>query len=288
MTDIMTETPEEKAALEAIQNEQEFQLADDPQPEVKAEPEPTPVKEEPKAEPKAEPEPKKPVRLVPHEALHEERTKRQALEREIAELRKPREQPRTEPTGDMPDEHTDPLGTIAWLKAQISKDRQERENAQREHQQIAELGQRVKARVDAYAAEHPEYTDQLQFLRQSRFKELRVLGFDEQSAMASVTREEMQIGQMAVDRDMDPGDIIARLSMERGWKPKEEPKPEPKPNAAEKTIERLAKGQKAAISPSVGGGEGAAAEMTLEQLASLGGDAFDKAFAKHARRLLGG
>lgn len=289
----LKETPEEAAQFEAMLNEQ-------PMPEPKVEEQPVEQKTEQKVEeqPKQEEKPKetpkaeeKPVRLVPHQALHEERERRKALETRIAELEKGLKQP--EPTGDEPPAEDDLVGTIAWLRAQKAKDDREREAARAQHEYIQDLGRKVKTRIDAYAAEHPEYKDQVAFLRDFRFRELTEgLGYPAEMAVQQVQQEEVALGKMAIDNDLDPGAMVAKLASVRGWKAKEEEKPAPKPSPeaakeAEAKIDRIARGQKAAISPSSGGGGAPdAEEMTLEKLLSLNGAAFDEAFKKHGKRLM--
>ncbi len=285
--DILTESPEEAAGFAALQNETEIELVE-PDPEVKAEPEPKP-------EPKAEPEPKKPVRLVPHEALHEERVKRQALERRLADFERAQQQPQfrqpQQGDGDI-DENENPIGAIAALKAKIrQRDEMDAEvtRVSRENQDIV---QRMAPRVEAYAKEHPEYGEQFQYVRASRAAELELLGYPPQTIGQQIQAEEMALARQALAHDMDPGDVIAKLATARGWRAKEpapEPKKDPTPDPeASKKIERLQAGQRVAKSSSNGGGSGPEAEMSLARLVELDGAAFDAAFAKHGPRLLGG
>lgn len=290
----LTETAEETAQFEAMLNEQAPPEPKQPEPTPQPEPEPKP---EPAAEPAKAAEPpketEKPVRLVPHQALHEEREKRKQLEQRLAALEK--EQQPAPPAGDQePDETTDPIGTIAWLKAQRAKEQAERAEAQRQQDYLQDLGRKVQTRVDAYAAEHPEYKEQVHFLREFRFRQLMDLGvYTPQAAAQQIQAEEIALGKMAVDYDLDPGEIVSKQAALAGWKPKEPeapakpetPTPAPAPEAAAK-IERLAKGQAAAVSSSGAGGGGPAAEMTLERLLELDGAAFDEAFKKHGPRLM--
>jgi len=308
----LEDTSEETAQFDAMRTE-----APDPSPA----PAPTPAPAAPAAPPAATPAapapapaaapaaapaepPKPPGRLVPHAALHEERTRRQAVERRLAELEKAQPPAARAPaTGDEPpDETTDPIGALAWLKGKLQSHEQQAAEQRQEQQRLADLGTRVKARVDAYVAEHPEYPDQLTHLRQSRAQELRFMypAWSVDQIGQQLLREEIQIGQMAIDGDMDPGEIISNLAKHRGWQPKAaEPAPTPTPAPAptppptpppapeaEQRFDRLQRGRRAAISPSNAGGSGPSPEMTLEQLAELDGAAFDAAFERHGRRLM--
>lgn len=292
----LAETPQEAAEFEAIMN-------NEPAPEVQPEEKPVEQRTEQKADeqPKPEEKPKeqpkveeKPVRLVPHQALHEERERRKALEARLTEIEKAQKQQQPEPNEE-PDENTDPIGSIAWLKAELKRERDEKAQAQANHEYMQDLGRKVKSRIDSYAAQHPEYKEQVDFLREFRFRELTEgLGYPAEMAVHQVQQEEVALGKMAIDQDLDPGEMVAKLATVRGWKVKEPEQKEEKPKeqpakAAEEKIDRLTRGQKAAVSPSGSGGGGAADdEMTLEKLLSLKGKAFDAAFEKHGRRLMGG
>lgn len=288
----LKETPEETAQFEAMLNETplpEPKVEEKP-PEQKAE-DPPKQDEPPKEQPKAE---DKPVRLVPHQALHEERERRKQLEQRLATLEKA-QQPQPQPGDQEPDETTDPIGSIAWLKAELKRERDEKEQARAQQAYLSDLGQKVQTRIDAYAAEHPEYPEQVKFLREFRFRELTEgLGYPPQMAAQQVQHEEIALGKQAIDNDLDPGAMVAKLASVRGWKAKE---PDPPPQAqapkeqakaAEEKIDRITRGQKAATSSSGSGGGSPDDEMTVEKLLSLQGKAFDLAWSKHGKRLMGG
>jgi hypothetical protein len=288
--DILTETPEETAAMTAMENEAPApEPTPAPEPAPAPAPEPAPVAAE--APKPAAPPAEKPSRMVPHAALHEERVRRQAVEQRIKELEQ-RLAPQV-PVDQPPDENADPLAAIAWLKGQL---RQQTEAQQRNAQEQAywqDLSSKVQTRVNAYASDHPEYVDQVKYLREFRFRELHEgLGYPEQMAAQQVQREEMELGRMAVEQDLDPGEMVARLASVRGWRAAAAaapaPAPAPVPAPVTERVARLQRGQRAAVSPSSAGGGGPSPEMTLAQLANLEGAAFDAAFKAHGRRLMDG
>lgn len=305
--EMLNESASDAAAMAAMQNEAPPpEPAPEPAPAPAPAPEPAPDSPIAKAEPASEPaQPKQQQpRLVPHAALHEERVRRQQLEQRLRELEQ-KVVPQAQPGDQPPDESTDPIGAINWLKGQLRQQTEQQQRAAQEQAYWADLSSRVQTRVNAYAADHPEYVDQVKYLREFRYRELSEgLGYPPQAAMAQVQREEMELGRMAVEQDLDPGEMVARLASVRGWKaaaaaaaPTQAPaappvslapQPVALPVAAEQRVERLARGQKAAVSPSTAGGGGPAAEMTLEQLARLDGAAFDQAFKAHGKRLFGG
>ena len=263
-----------------------------PQPDPKPDPDPKPAAADaPKPAPEAKTE--KPTRLVPIDALHEEREKRKAHERRIAELERAVSQPPKPATDEDIDEYQDPIAAIAKLKAEIRAGKEREEEAKRTEQQLSEVAQRVGTRIQAYKAEHPEYDEQIQFLRRSRFDELTELGFDQAAAIRQMQGEEIQIGIAALQNDWDPGAKIAKMAILRGWQPKAAPSPQvngaasPAANPdAEARLARLEKGQKAAVSSSSGGGSGPEADTTLEEGLRLKGAAFDAWWTKNAERLM--
>lgn len=294
--DFVNETPEETAAIESIRTE--TPVADTPAPKPIEKPaelakpaeEQKPAAEKPKAEER--------VRLVPHAALHEERVKRQELERRLREIETAK--PKAEPVAEL-DEHTDPIGVIGQLKAKLQGYEQQTQRQMEEARAMEDLGRRVGARVQAYAAEHPEYSDQVKFLRQSRFEELQDLGYEDEQIARQLLQEEVALGQRALETDRDPGEMVASMAKRRGWKaadPNPEPNPAPEVKPApqavaikeeiaktEAKIARLEKGQRAARSPSTGGGGAAENELSLAAIADLDGAAFDAAF-KNVKALM--
>ncbi len=284
-------TPEESSQMDAMRTEQEAPAAPPPpQPEsAKGPPEPPVTTASPASEP-PKPDPERP-RTVPHTAFHEERMRRQALERELAELRRPK--------SEEPDETQDPIGAISRLKGKL----QQYEQAQAEQQTIAEIGRQVGARVQAYANDHPEYREQVQYLRQGRANELREMGYSDNDIGRQIEFEEIALGKRALDMDLDPGKMVSSLAKARGWQEKLAPPPAgagaaPAPlpvtseimkavQESEQQVDRLQRGRRAARSSSGSGGAQVSAEMTLEQILELDGAAFDaasKAFRDRARR----
>lgn len=268
-TSVLNETPAEVAEFEAMRD-------DAPAPAPAADP-PKPTEPTPPAEPR------KSQRLVPHEALHEERTRRQALERRLAELEKaqtPAPQQRQQQPEEI-DENQDPLGAIAQLKQRLKAADEQEQRQRQQSEALTDLGRRVGARVNAYAAEHPEYTDQVKFLREHRFAEYKILGHDDDSAARMIMQEETGLAAWALERDMDPGEVVAKLAEQRGWKappPLQADPPPSTPSPDVERLERLQRGQRIAKSPSAAGGGAPAAELSLEAIAELDGAAFDAAF----------
>lgn len=280
----LKETPQEAAEFEAIMTEQ-------PPPEEKVEE--TPVEQKAEEQPKQEDlvkaeepvkEPEKPVKLVPHQALHEERERRKQLEQRIAQLEAAAQKANApEPI----DSDVDPLAALKEVREWRDQQVQQVQQAE----QLRAFSGRIQSEEAVWAAENPDYGDQITFLRESRANELAALGMSREQIGQQLMIEALQTADVAFKSGKNPGEVFSTLAVTRGWKAKEpvkeEPVKEPSKEAAEK-VERLARGQKAATSSSGSGGGAPDDEMTVEKLLALKGKAFDDAFEKHGKRLMGG
>lgn len=298
----LTESAEEAAQFEAMMSGAPMPEPAAPEPATAPQPsaEAPPEAEKPGAPAAPEAaktaEPERPVRLVPHQALHEERELRKAAQRELEAERAKSRQPTPQADADI-DETQDPIGALAKLKAEMRAMREQAEEGRQQEAALNELGQKIGARIKTYAAEHPEYGEQCQYLRESRFNELKQIypNRPDDALAKQVIMEEVALGQQAINDDLDPGAMIANLAKHRGWKAKEAPpapaaKAEPKPDPeAEKKLDRLAKGLKASVSPSNAGGSGPEPESSLEDILKLDGAAFDAVWKSgKVKKLMGG
>lgn len=246
-----------------------------------------------KPEVKPEPEVKKPG-FVPHAALHEERLRRQALEKELADLRAGKAP--TEPVKPVAiDPDTDPIGALKEIREFQQKQREEGERTT----QLRAFDDRVRAHEADFATATPDYGDAITHLREARAAQIR-----NSAAALGQPITDAQLGQMLMDEaratssqafqnGKNPGEVFYTLAKHFGYmgpKPADVPLAKVETPAAEiipalptkeasEKIARLTKGQQAANK--VGGGEPpAATEITLESLANLEGAAFDAAFNK--------
>lgn len=288
----LTESDADAAAFSAMR---EGTLTAEPEPAPQPEPEPEAAPAAPAAK-AAEPEPAKPAEppakkpeFVPHAALHEERVKRQALERELAELRAKAGQP--QPKTEI-DPEADPLGALRELR-EFKKSVEQQTLQQQEMQQFT---QRVMAHEADFAAATPDYAKAVEHLRSARAAELRALGVPEPQIQMQLHGEALQTAQFAFQNGKNPGEVFYALAKTRGYNPdavkEPEPAPVPAPEAAPapaaavEKLERIARGQKAGR-PTAGAGGGApAGELSLEDGVKLEGAAFDKWFEANARRLM--
>lgn len=301
-TAFFAETPADAAEFDAV--------AAGTAPEAPPEPAPAPepakaTPEAPKAEPAKAAEPEKPEapkpderpKFVPHAALHEERLKRQELERKLAALEAGIKQPEPETPAEI-DPETDPIAALKEIR-----DFQQRQKQETEQQnQLRAFDSRVQAHEQDFAAATPDYGDAVAFLREARATQIKAaaeaLGkvITPQDIGAILLHEARTTSHEALTNGRNPGEVFYTLARSFGYTGKKAadpaPTPAPEPPApapqvlptkeAEATIDRITRGQKAASK--VGGGEAPDADdMSLEVGAKLEGAAFDRWFDKFSK-----
>ncbi|WP_457104343.1 hypothetical protein [Methylobacterium sp. P5_C11] len=327
-------TPEEQAAFEAYERGEETPASDGLTPPA-AEPAPA-AAEPPVAEPEAgeegaklegapenQPRDEK-GKFVPHGALHEERERRKAVEKERDELRErfargderlrilseamQRPAAPITPTAapepvKVPDPAEDIFGYAKHLEQQIEALRTGQTQLT-ESQKKAEEDRRVEAErgeiigfyqqdLRAAIASDATVSDAYEHLFSGRVAELTLFGMDQKAAIEAVREEEFNLAQTARQRGQSPAAMIAQLAKSRGFAPKApEPAPAAAPaeNAADKAA-RVAAGQAGpGRSLSAAGGQ-PASEITIETLSSMSEADFEKLLASNparVRALMGG
>jgi|GEM_PF-6101415 len=292
-------TPEEQAELDAAAQEQEAQ-----QPEETTEEPEQPEAEDsaPKANGKAQepaqdatkPGTKPPTGFVPQQAVHElrqelkeERATRQRMEQTFQELLKRVGAPQTpaQPNGQaapvtIPPYEQDPIGNLNARLEQALQQVQALSGQQQQQTQLTQQQAQYNAVVQQYVAdaqsfsrETGDFNDAYQWLAASAESEVaaRFPWMSAQQRQKVLADEEMTIISGALQNGVRPAEAIYNLAKHRGWK-KAQPQPQ------ENKIEKLQKGAKAAASLS--STKGAAPEgdgsLSLEALAALSGEEFDR------------
>lgn len=245
-------------------------------PEVEAKSEP--AVEAPKDEPKQE-------KVVPYGALHEERMKRKELQEKVTKMEQTFQQFQErlkQPEPQIPAFEEDPLSHLkaqqeqfeAWKRQQDQMTVQQQAYAKQQEEANKVISQ-YRALANEYKSQTPDFDAAYTHLRQSRYDEYVAAGYPPEQAQSFVIEDEFQIAAKAIQDGVNPGERLYALAKVRGYqRPVDKPA---EPNAAEK-MEALARGQAAAKSLS-GGGTGKA-ELSLEALAEMSGDEFDKAWEK--------
>jgi hypothetical protein len=304
-------TPEESKLMDD-NRQAEFSI---PEPEpaapvTKTAPEPTPEPEtiettEPDDVPVAETPPEK-RRMVDYGALHEERERRKAADKEKAELARQlatitgrfstleelakAAAAQTQPKPQIPDVNSDPVAHFqAELRARDEKIAQF-ENWQRQQQQQAEQAQQINqiraiaSQQEAeFAKETPDYQEAATYVQQARLNQLRVLRVP--NPEQAVAQEALQLAVNALQQGVNPAQMVYEYAKTVGWAPKvaaptpSQPAPAaPKPAApaaGAKKLETVAKGQAANASLSQLNGS-ASPETTIESVLKMSDEEFAK------------
>lgn len=289
----LAETAEDTAEFEAVRDAVETPVAD-PAPSSTTEIE-KPAIEPAKANEvikTVEPPKQEERKFVPHAALHEERLKRQALEKELADLRAGRTPEPEKPTEVDPE--TDPIAALKEVRAYQQQQREQGERQQAEQAFVS----RVQSHEADFAAATPDYAAAITHLREHRASEIisiaKALGktITQEQLGAQLRHEALATANDALQAGLNPGEVYYKLAQARGYALKADPPPpppkveEPDPvvsKASNETIDRLTRGQKAASVRGGGDPPDGGGEMTLESLAKLEGAAFDKAFEKFSK-----
>ncbi len=249
------------------------------------------------APPEAEAQPERMVSLA---ALHEERTRRRDLDRqlrdrdrELAELRgkfSVIEQLNTPQPQQPPSVEEDIFGAVRATNEAV-EDLRQRMATRDAHDRAARREQDVIAayRSDAaqFESSHPDFRDAYNHLLASRAQELAALGYDDPRAIHdALMADEFAVAQTALARRQSPAELIYSLARQRGYS-----------GGAGQTgrggerLASIARGQAANKSLSAAGGAGGDADITAEALLKMPMAEFEAWCTKNparARRLMGG
>ncbi|XYD08815.1 hypothetical protein R1A27_28405 [Methylobacterium sp. NMS12] len=317
-------TPEEQAAFEAYERGEEAPASDgltppaaEPAPAAAEPPAADPETGEPEAAPEAQPRDEK-GKFVPHGALHEERERRKAVEKERDELRErfargderlrilseAMQRPATpaQPTPELvkvPDPAEDIFGYAKHLEQQIEALRTGQTQLTESQKKAEETRQAEAARNEVIGFYQQDLrtaiqadasvADAYEHLFAGRVAELQLVGMSQKDAIEAVRDEEFNLAQTARQRGQSPAALIAALAKSRGFAPKA-PEPAPAPAAApqETAAERAARAAAGQAGPgrslSAAGGQ-PAGEITLETLSRMSEADFEKLMASNPERI---
>ena len=325
-------TAEEQAAFDAYASGSEPVAAQEPAPG----PVPEPAAAAAPAEPAAPGEVVDPEveegsadenkgKFVRHGAFHQERERRKALEKELADTRErfargderlrllteamnrpaapsapeaPVEPPKKiDPAEDIFGAYAQLQQELADLRSSQTQQTEAMKSQEEARQAEVERGQVIntyRADIQAAAIADPTFVDAYRHLIDGRVAEMKLLGFSDADAVAAVNAEEFTLVQSALQRGQSPAAVVLQLAKGRGFVAKApEPAPEPaKPQetAAEKAA-RVAAGQAGPGRSLSAAGGAPAGELTLEMLSSMTDAEFEKVLASNptrVRALMGG
>jgi hypothetical protein len=240
------------------------------------------------SEPEAAVESPKPVhepleegqRVVSVKALQEERAKRQAMERKLAELEARLSQPAQpqpqEQTDAEPDPEIDPIGYLKHIKAEHER----RKAMEAETVEEQRLMAAYRADAASFRQEAPDFQDAYNYLIKSRVQELQAIGTDPAEIPAIIKNDELGIAARARALGTNAAQIAYSFAKARGYGG---PKPaEPAPAAPAVAQPDMQKARQAVAATAAAGGKAAAPKtITPEDAANLKGAAFDAWWDKH-------
>lgn len=251
-----------------------------------AETAPAPAAAAPEA-PAAKPEAPPVDKHVPIQAMLEERSKRQALQKQMAEMAAKTEAmerrfqellKRAEPPPpafeENPAEHLKSRldMTEQQLKAWNERAAQE-QAAQKQAQDAQALHAFVEQHEQGFRAQAKDYDAAVQHLQQARAQEFITLGYSPSEAQMMVYRDALAIAWEARARERNPAEVFYALAKQRGYAPAPAA---PAPSATQKAaLETVAAG--IAKTQSLGPSGGGDADLTLAKLAEMDDSEFDKA-----------
>jgi hypothetical protein len=278
-------------------------LKDEAVPETKPEEKPAEVVAEKDAQPRTEegkfdsPAGEKEPKLVPLNALHEERERRKELADELKREREERLQReaklqerldtlfRSRQEAEQPKAPTWDDSPLDAGKATTQEVQQIKAHLQQQAQQ-KQFADAVGMKISEFRTTTPDYDAAYQHLIQSRTEELALIYGPEQ-ARQFVGQEEFNIALAAMQQGKNPAEVAYALAKQRGYARAEQKAAEPaKPTEAEK-LEVIERGQASATSLAAAGGAPAGGPLTLDMIAKMSDDEFATLTDKQWRKVMG-
>jgi hypothetical protein len=223
-------------------------------------------------------------KVVPLAALHEEREARRELERKLRDqetnravldqrLKQLEETWRksTNPEPQPPSYDDDPLNRLKWeieqrdkKLAAIEEKVKGRDTQDEQSQGLAALVNDYQAQAGSFAQAKPDFYEAYQFVRQGWAMEAKTMGVKDKDLNAALRSHELGIAARALEEGDNPGEVIYKLAVLRGYKAKAD---------GNQKIENLAKGTRTATSLSQVPGAGKV-QLTAEVVAGLSDEDF--------------
>ena len=269
---------------EELTKEEEKGLAGEEEVEQEAalEPEEPPAEEAPKEEEPPEEEPEE--KTVPLAALHEERGRRQELQRSVEaneeKVRRMEErfQRLMEPEETPPDFDEDPAANLKFNQDQIARRQEElseqQQKQEQRNQQITKEQQfvaRYSSEAQQFAQTTPDFMDGYNHWQNSVAAELKAAGYEGQEISDQLRNFERNIAIKAMKDGVNSASRIYDIAKQRGYTAG---KPSKATEGTRRDLSKIEAGQKAAKSLSSAGGD-SPQQTTLESLAEMDDDDFD-------------
>ena len=255
----------ENRAAEEVPPESAHRL----QPKLEAESDPSPD---------SSPSQDKNQRMVNYGALSEERGKRKELESKLAQMEgrfqefmeraAPKEPEATIPEFDEdPAEHLRMTQEMTQRTVQSLAEQQAQEVEQRyQRQQIDAFAGRLRESEADFAKTNPSYEEAVNFLRESRKAEYKMLGWQEHEVESKLIEETIMLGIDAEQRGISPAQRFYDIAKGRGFQSK-----------AGSPVSNLQQVKDNQGTTSLGSNGVSPRRATLADLADMNDDEFDKA-----------
>lgn len=291
-------TPEETAAMEAMESDTSVEL-EEPKEPVQEEQQPEP--KEPEETKEAEPEfkttrEKPPEGFVPHQAMHAERMKRQELEGQLAELTKWKEQQEAAAVQAQEPQWADPLvdpeGFKRYQDHQQSKlnDQIQAQNKQFADQQALNARVASAQRFEAeFKTTTPDYDDAARFIQEKRVNDLRAAGHGDQAIVQQIAQDANAIFEAGERLGMNPAQLLYMRAQAEGYTKAPDPAAQAAQTAEAEAakITALAEAQKETQGLGTTGGK-QGGQITAAQLAEMSEAELAKVSDDDIRRAMGG
>lgn len=188
-----------------------------------------------------EKEPAPRTKMVPHEALHEERQRRQKAEERAEEIQRkaderltaiisklgeqkppaPVEVVKPVEKTEIPDPDQDALGALRATTTEIKllKDFKEKYEAGQASTTEAQaiIGKATNLEAEYERTVMPDYRQASQFMAESRKRELTALGNDPLQVQQIMRQEAIELAANAIQQGKNPAEVIAALAKSRGY-----------------------------------------------------------------------
>lgn len=239
-----------------------------------------------------------PGKFVRHGAFHEERERRKKVESDFVAYREQEaaRSARLEERLNMlsqtlrrPEPEAQPVDPMVRL-AKLEETIQQRVHREQQEQELQQVQQRffsaVRAKEQEFVQEAPDYYEAVEFARGERMKDILSLGYPEDQAERMLEQDIINISDDAFRRGINPAKRFYDYAKSRGFS-KQEAAQVVKEQTATDKIKTIAAGQQAGKSLGSAPGSSQAA-LSLQALADMPQDEFDKIDAKTWRKMMGG
>lgn len=240
--------------------------------------------------------------MVPHSALHQERMRRQTLEREVASMRQQYEtfnqrlddmrKAAAEADNAPPDADVDPIGALKYTQAQLKQQQDAFARQEREAQERQQYDNAIRQIDNAYQASWSN-ADEGQKAVYAAYIGALDRHFMARGVVDAAQRqklihdEERAVAYSALQQGRDPASVIVEAYGEMA-----PATPQEKAATAQDIVERRAKAAPAARSLSNAGGKSGDEAITAERIANMSMDEYEswraKATPAQLRKFLGG